>query len=67
MANGLAEVLDANARYAAVFGEKGNLPLPPAPHFAILMCTDAHLTLETRGSGRGRRPCDPQRRRTLHA
>ena len=43
MANVLAEVLDANARYAAVFGEKGDLPLPPARHFAILTCMDARL------------------------
>ena len=28
MADVLAEVLDANDRYAAAFGEKGKLPLP---------------------------------------
>jgi carbonic anhydrase len=43
MADVLAEVLDANARYAAAFGEKGKLPLPPARRFAILTCMDARL------------------------
>ncbi len=43
MADVLAEVLDANDRYAAAFGEKGKLPLPPARHFAILTCMDARL------------------------
>ena len=43
MADVLAEVLDANNRYAADFGEKGKLPLPPARHFAILTCMDARL------------------------
>jgi hypothetical protein len=43
MANVVAEVLDANNRYAAAFGEKGKLPLPPARHFAILTCMDARL------------------------
>ncbi|MGD0106830.1 MAG: carbonic anhydrase [Rhodopila sp.] len=43
MADVLTEVLDANARYAAAFGEKGTLPLPPARHFAILTCMDARL------------------------
>jgi carbonic anhydrase len=37
------EVLAANAAYAADFGEKGNLPLPPARGFAILTCMDARL------------------------
>ncbi len=33
----------ANGRYAADFGDKGALPLPPARHFAILTCMDARL------------------------
>src|SRR6201995_3242190 len=37
------EVLAANAKYAENFGDKGNLPLPPARHFAILTCMDARL------------------------
>lgn len=39
----LDEVLSANARYAAAFGERGKLPLPPARRFAILTCMDARL------------------------
>src|SRR5437870_4629630 len=39
----LDEVLAANARYAASFGDKGHLPMPPARHFAILTCMDARL------------------------
>ena len=39
----LQEVLDANRRYAANFGEKGKLALPPARRFAILTCMDARL------------------------
>ena len=34
----LDEVLAANAKYAESFGDKGNLPLPPSRHFAILTC-----------------------------
>jgi carbonic anhydrase len=37
------EVLSANEKYAADFGEKGNLALPPARRFAILTCMDARL------------------------
>ena len=37
------EVLKANAGYANDFGEKGNLTIPPARHFAILTCMDARL------------------------
>src|SRR5262245_43901605 len=37
------EVLTANASYAATFGEKGKLTLPPARHFTILTCMDARL------------------------
>lgn len=39
----LNEVLAANAEYAAEFGDKGSLALPPARHFAILTCMDARL------------------------
>ncbi len=39
----LDEVLDANAKYAASFGDKGRLAIPPARHFAILTCMDARL------------------------
>lgn len=37
------EVLAANAGYAAVFGDKAALALPPARSFAILTCMDARL------------------------
>ena len=37
------EVLAANARYVASFGEKGQLALPPARRFAILTCMDARI------------------------
>jgi len=37
------EVLEANERYVASFGSKGDLALPPARHFAILTCMDARL------------------------
>ena len=37
------EVLDANAKYAETFGDKGNLALPPARCFAILTRMDARL------------------------
>lgn len=37
------EVLTANASYAANFGDKGQLALPPARGFAILTCMDARL------------------------
>ena len=39
----LPEVLAANDAYAADFGEKGQLALPPARQFAILTCMDARL------------------------
>jgi carbonic anhydrase len=39
----LLEVLKANAEYAAGFGDKGKLALPPARRFAILTCMDARL------------------------
>jgi len=37
------EVLSANAAYAAKFGDKGKLPMPPGRRFAILTCMDARL------------------------
>jgi carbonic anhydrase len=37
------EVLEANEAYAADFGDKGELALPPARRFAILTCMDARL------------------------
>lgn len=37
------EVLNANQRYAAAFGEKASLALPPVRRFAILTCMDARL------------------------
>jgi len=39
----LEEVLSANSAYAEGFGEKGQLALPPARHFAILTCMDARI------------------------
>lgn len=39
----LDEVLAANADYAADFGDKAELPIPPGRHFAILTCMDARL------------------------
>jgi len=39
----LPEVLSANEKYAAEFGEKSTLALPPARGFAILTCMDARL------------------------
>ena len=39
----LHEVLSANELYAASFGAKGELALPPARGFAILTCMDARL------------------------
>ncbi len=39
----LDEVLAANAAYAASFGAKSELALPPARRFAILTCMDARL------------------------
>jgi carbonic anhydrase len=43
MNNVLQEVLTANQRYAADFGDKAKLAMPPARHFAILTCMDARL------------------------
>lgn len=39
----LPEVLAANDAYAASFGAKSELGLPPARHIAILTCMDARL------------------------
>ena len=39
----LDEVLSANDAYAASFGAKSELALPPARRFAILTCMDARL------------------------
>jgi carbonic anhydrase len=39
----LDEVLAANGAYAASFGAKGQLALPPARHFGVLTCMDARL------------------------
>ena len=38
----LVEVLTANASYVAGF-DKGELPMPPGRHFAVLTCMDARL------------------------
>ena len=43
MSQVLEQVLSANAEYAANFGSKGDLPMPPGRHFAILTCMDARL------------------------
>jgi carbonic anhydrase len=43
MSNVLEEVLGANQRYAADFGDKAKLAMPPARRFAILTCMDARL------------------------
>jgi len=40
-----SEVLSANELYAASFGEKADLALPPARRFSILTCMDARLDL----------------------
>ncbi len=39
----LPEVLAANAAYAADFGDKGSLALPPSRGFTVLTCMDARL------------------------
>ena len=43
MSNVLKEVLAANDAYAADFGDKAQLPMPPGRRFAILTCMDARL------------------------
>jgi carbonic anhydrase len=37
------QVLAANQKYSASFGEKAGLAMPPARHFAVLTCMDARL------------------------
>jgi carbonic anhydrase len=39
----LNKVLQANQEYVDNFGNKGDLPMPPGRHFAILTCMDARL------------------------
>jgi carbonic anhydrase len=39
----VSEVLESNRKYAASFGEKGMLAMPPARRFAVLTCMDARL------------------------
>lgn len=43
MSSVLSEVLAANQKYSASFGEKANLAMPPARRFAVLTCMDARL------------------------
>jgi carbonic anhydrase len=43
MSQVLSEVLSANESYAADFGAKGDLPMPPGRAFAVLTCMDARL------------------------
>ncbi len=43
MSQVLDEVLAANEAYAATFGDKATLPMPPGRRFAILTCMDARL------------------------
>lgn len=43
MSKVLSEVLAANENYAANFGDKKDLALPPARSFTILTCMDARL------------------------
>ena len=37
------EILAANERYAADFGDKGDLPHHPTRHFAVVTCMDCRL------------------------
>jgi carbonic anhydrase len=43
MSKVLEEILAANTEYAGDFGDKSNLPIPPARRVAILTCMDARL------------------------
>ncbi len=43
MGNILSEVIGANAKYSAEFGERAKLAVPPARRFTILTCMDARL------------------------
>src|SRR5262249_55024909 len=39
------ELLDNNAAYVAAFGEKGDLPVPPARRTAVVACMDARINV----------------------
>jgi carbonic anhydrase len=39
----LEQVIAANTNYTKDFGDKANLAMPPARHFAVLTCMDARL------------------------
>lgn len=41
--NNITDVEQANERYAADFGDKGSLPLPPGKKLIILTCMDARI------------------------
>ncbi len=43
MSKALTELMESNRQYAASFGEKSKLGMPPARRFAILTCMDARL------------------------
>ena len=43
MSRVLDDVLAANARHVAGFGDRAKLPMPPARHCAVLTCMDARL------------------------
>lgn len=43
MSEVLKEVLSANQEYAAGFGDRKDLSLPPARKFAVLTCMDARI------------------------
>src|SRR5260221_14617353 len=43
MSKVLQEVVAANQRYVADFGDKAKLAMPPARRFAIVTCMDARL------------------------
>jgi carbonic anhydrase len=43
MSNVAQEILAANQRYSADFGDKARLAMPPARHSAIITCMDARL------------------------
>ena len=49
----LQEVLKANAGYAAAFGVKSKLTIPPARHFTILTCMEGRTARATRCRERG--------------
>ncbi len=59
----LSEVLAANGQYAADFGKKGELALPPTRRFAILTCMGPAGSRQIRRAFGRRRACGPQRRR----